>query len=412
MDIYEYQLQNNHDKIKHLLTLAKSHVPFYKDAINNNIEYYLQSYENWSELPIISKELLLSQYDCFINKSIDLNTSNIKVVHTSGSTATPLKVLKDKYSEMKLLKKLWDVRRIWGKDVYTWPLVYLYRNVDDIYRNVLRLGNNDEYLNLSKNYLDEYIDKINDFKPRWLIGPPIATTTLSSYILENNINIHSVELAELFGEMVLPHQKNIIERAFNCKTINHYGARELGVLSYECKCGHMHAWDDYYFFEIISNKTLNNNDGGGEIVVTSFTNNIVPLIRYSLGDLCILKFNQYKCPYNNSRLEIIPTYGRSASLIQTHERVVSSGVLDTVFSRLILKYPLSIKQFQVIQVDMSIFEVKIIAGMNINENIINELINSIKSFLGEVEISIKHVDSISIEASGKSRNFMSLVKVD
>lgn len=408
-NVHNYQFKKNNDKLKMLLEFATRNIKYYNNTLTNPIEYYLENYENWKEIPILQKNDIQINPELFLIDNAK-NSKNIKCSYTSGSTGKPLRIYKDVASEMILAKKLWDLRRSWEKDICNWKLLYFYRNVEDIYRNnILHLGKNQNALDLSNCALSKYCDEIVVNHPQWIIGPPIATSKLANYILKNNITISTIKYAELYGEMLLPNYKMSIEKAFKCKTINLYGAREFNVLSYECPCGNMHPLDDYFFYEIINEK-VDNNIFTGKLVVTSLINKAMPLIRYLIGDICSLSIIDDSCKFNKSKLSLIPLKARSANILHVNSKIYSSGVIDDIFSKFIEKYPLAIEQFQCIQKSSNEFDVLLIPGIAFSTEKEKELQNTFNEYFGQVNINIKYVENINFEKSLKSKNFLNLNK--
>lgn len=404
-NVHIYQFENNKNKLKLLLEYSKRNVEYYKDILVKPAEYYVNNYNNWKEIPILNKHDVQTNPELYLSKNLEKN-EKIKCSYTSGSTGKPLKIYKNVNSEMVLAKRLWDLRRLWEKDISNWKLLYFYRNVEDIYRNnILHLGSGEKSLDLSDKAFAKYCKDIQLNKPKWIIGPPIATSRLANFILKENIKVDSIKYAELYGEMLLPNYKLSIEKAFNCKTINLYGAREFNVLSYECPCGEMHPLDNYFFYEIINGKVYNNTIIG-ELVVTSLINTAMPLIRYSIGDVCSLRLLDVCCGINGSKLTLIPLKARSAKTINVNSKIYSSGVIDDIFSEFIEKYPLSIEQFQCVQKSNNEFDIIIIPGLTFDSEIVNELSYYFKKYFGEVEIDIKYVKNIDFHSSLKSKNLI------
>ena len=213
MNVYQYQLDNVKNKLSSLLLYSKTCIPFYK-RINKPVDYYLESYDAWCEIPLTHKKNIQHDWRNFVSSEDIINSPNVMISHTSGSSGDPLKIIKERTYEIRLAKKLWKIRQNWHKDIMKLRLLYLYRNVESNKQNVLRLGENDDYLDLSENGLIGYIDEILAYKPQWIIGPPIAVNKLANFCKSQNINIDGVKLAELFGEMLLPYQRKNIEEAF------------------------------------------------------------------------------------------------------------------------------------------------------------------------------------------------------
>ncbi len=410
MNLFETQLTKHRNSLFYLLTYVKEKVPHCMN-LDDDVTKYLVDYDSWINIPIIEKSDIQKDWVRFVEDENIVNDPKVSIHHTSGSSGTPLRILKNLSTEMYVTKKMWKVRQTWAKDIMNWKLLYLYRNLESKYQKVLRIGTHDDYLDLSEASLASYMKDILKFEPDWLIGPPIATLRLVHYCKDQGITISSIKLVELFGEMLLPHQREIIESVFSCKVINHYGCREFGILSYECPAGLMHAWDEKLFFEVLKNGKPVKEGEVGDLVVTSLSNYAMPLIRYALGDLVKLTTIEEPCDCNNeSNLLLTPVGGRLSHLVYTEKKIISSGVFDTLFSRFIRKHPDFIKEFQVIQEKVGSFNIKIVRGSAYDSSTITILEKQFKEYLDDSKITFILVDEIKSSASGKTPTFIPMKK--
>jgi phenylacetate-CoA ligase len=89
-----------------------------------------------------------------------------------------------------------------------------------------------------------------------------------------------------FGEMLLPHYRSIIERAFGSPIFDTYGSSEGLMIGLECKFGNYHTLPNHTFIEIVDNQKNEVEIGEvGDILVTGLDNKTTPLVRYRIGDL-------------------------------------------------------------------------------------------------------------------------------
>ncbi len=409
MRIYEKQLEEKKPILFKLLSDSQKEIPFYNKVLKDDIMHYLNNYDAWTEIPIVKKETIQNEWTSFVPNVDILTAPGIKVAYTSGSTGEPLKIVRSIKQEIYHTKKLWEARRQWNKDIMNMRLLYLYRNVESEKLKVLRLGEHKDYLDLSEGSMASYIKEIINFRPEWMIGPPIAATRLANYCKEKKLCINSIKLVELFGEMLLPYQRQAIEEAFECRIINHYGAREFGVISYECPDNNMHAWTDDYFIEVIKDGKPVPAGSTGEIVITSLRNRTMPLIRYALGDLVELTLLKDECGCGqHSKYILKPVGGRISNLVITPKKVISSSIFDTLFSRFIVKYTNSIKEFQVVQKSPNSFDVHIVEGNKYAYCNINELLEQLRIHLDYADINIIKTNHIRNEKSGKTPTFIPL----
>ena len=78
------------------------------------------------------------------------------------------------------------------------------------------------------------------------------------------------------SESLYPRQKEIIEKAFECKIISFYGHTEGLIFAGNTPCEEGYLLDPRYGFTEIIN---------GELVGTGFINKATPLLRYKTGDI-------------------------------------------------------------------------------------------------------------------------------
>lgn len=408
MKIYEYQLKKNRDKLLRLIKHSKENIKFYSEILDD-CEEIVSSYESWCRLPIISKKDLQENGISFIESEDRRLNRNIKAYYTSGSSGKPLTVLKDIQDEIRLTKKLWETRRLWNKNIMSWKLLYLYRDLESNKQNVLRIGNHNDYLDLSKHSMELYIKEITRFSPQWMIGPPIVATRLANYYNSIGETISTLKFVELYGEMLLPYQRNLIENTFNCKVINHYGCREAGVMSYECLHCNMHSWEDEMIFEVLKDGKPVGANEEGELVVTVLSNTVMPLIRYSVGDIVKLTMLEEKCLCGNEgKLLLEPREGRISDIVITPNKIITSGIFDTIFSRFITLNPDTIKEFQIIQEEVGVFSVNLVIGDNYSPIFEKELVNKLLGELDDSRISLHIKDRIHTSNAGKTKTFIAM----
>ena len=95
-----------------------------------------------------------------------------------------------------------------------------------------------------------------------------------------------IRVAFVTGEVLLPHQRQLIEATLNCSVANGYGGRDSGFIAHECPQGGMHLIADAVITEIVAADGRPAAVGEpGEIVVTDLYSHEAPFIRYATGDI-------------------------------------------------------------------------------------------------------------------------------
>jgi len=92
------------------------------------------------------------------------------------------------------------------------------------------------------------------------------------------------------AETLSDERRIVIEHAFSAPVINEYGAKDAGIIAYQCPAGNMHVTEENLVLEVLDVKTNTKvRDGqSGSATITDLTNYSMPRIRYQLGDIVAL----------------------------------------------------------------------------------------------------------------------------
>jgi phenylacetate-CoA ligase len=124
-------------------------------------------------------------------------------------------------------------------------------------------------------------DEILEWAPQFLDVDPVHGAWFARYCERNGIRFPSVKFILCSYEFVSVVHREILTRVFGVPVFNLYGATETGHLLMENEVGEMKACLENVFYEIIEPDERN----VGDLVVTTLTNEIMPLVRYRVGDL-------------------------------------------------------------------------------------------------------------------------------
>ena len=400
------QLAVHRDRLASLLTFVREHIPFYQQTIPQDVARLVSDSEHWQQIPLLTKQQIQTNWLRFLSKPDIVNDSNVVIMSTSGSTGTPLKIARPRSELRAQTKRIWATRTRWYPGIMRWELVSLYSNVESQNQRVLQIGAPGEFLDISSDALASHARKIDEFKPDWMCGDPTCVYRLAEFYRQRKQGIPTLKLIQTTGEHLYPHQRSVIEDVFSCRVSNVYGCREFWVLSWECPYGTMHAWTDDLLFEVIRDGQPALPGEEGELVVTTLTNPIMPLVRYRLGDY--VQMAPSSCLCGDPRPALTPLGGRTASVVITRKRSITSFVWDRVFSEYILHHDQSLVEYQVVQLDYDHLEIRLVPGERFEENIVTEQLAAIiYRFLPELECRFIICSSIAPESSGKTRTFVS-----
>jgi len=395
------------EKLKKLLLHCVKYVPAYEPykylipLINED------PFGALSEFPILTKQ----QVNKHMNDLIYINADRSRLIpnRTGGSTGEPVRFFIDRptseYSEAARWRGLswWDINigdkclMVWGNPLELNKRENLIYNMKERFlKNIIFIS----AFSLNPQAIEKYSKMINLQKPRYFYGYASALYLLAQLMMKKNIKLkYKLTGIVSTSETLYDFQRETIEKVFDCPVINEYGARDAGIIAYECPCGKMHLSAENMIVEILDIETKKRVGSGqtGLVVVTDLNNYSMPRIRYLLGDVAALSEEDCNCGRSLPVIEKIE--GREDDIFISLNGNYVHGVY---FCNLARNYS-SIRQFQVIQKTRSDILLKIIKSDNFNESEIQSYINEIHKIMGPVNIKVEYTDIIEPTASGKIR---------
>ncbi|MEC4685151.1 MAG: hypothetical protein VST71_05400 [Nitrospirota bacterium] len=408
--IEELQWKGLQKIIKH----AYSHTRFYhqrfKDLGLDPDE--VNTYRDFIQIPVLTKSDIQNNLKDIVSHS--LSTSDLIADRTGGSTGTPLSFYYDKQRQelreaFRIRSNRWSSWDIGEKTAIIWGES---RNLSDDFKskiknNVLREGIHLDAYSLTEKKMVQFASRLRAYEPRTIIAYASALSLFAKYLSESGItNLHPQGIITS-AEALSNDNKQLIERVFNCKVFERYGCRELGPIAGECEIHNgLHINAESVFVEILAPETGRPVKDGdvGEIVVTDILNYAMPFIRYKIGDMGRLL--KRKCSCGRGLPLMGPIEGRTTDYIKTPEGRIIAGPMAIP----LLCDIQGIMQAQVIQEDINKITIKIRNNEKFNADSRNELIKRSREVFGQsFVLSIKYVDSIPCEPSGKFRFVISRI---
>ncbi len=136
-------------------------------------------------------------------------------------------------------------------------------------------------------------DEIAEWSPKILDVDPVHAAWFALYCERQGIHFPSLEFVLCSYEFVSVVHKRILERVFGVPVFNLYGSTETGHLLMEDGQGSMKPCYENAFLEVVQP----DNRGVGDLIVTTLTNNYMPLLRYRIGDLAERRALPYGTSY-------------------------------------------------------------------------------------------------------------------
>jgi phenylacetate-CoA ligase len=110
---------------------------------------------------------------------------------------------------------------------------------------------------------------------------PVHGAWFALYCERHGIRFPSVQFIVASYEFVSEVHRRILERAFGVPVFNLYGSTETGHLLMENQRGLLQPNLEHAYLETVDTDAR----GVGDLVVTTLTNEYMPLLRYRIGDL-------------------------------------------------------------------------------------------------------------------------------
>lgn len=206
------------------------------------------------------------------------------------------------------------------------------------------------------------------------------------------------------AETITDEMKKKLEFFFKTKVYNQYASSEGAPFIFECPNRNLHLELQSGVYEVLDND--NNPTNYGRLVVTSFTTNGCPLIRYDIGD--IIELSDEICTCENKNPLVKSILGRTDDYIYSAENgKINLGNISNT-----LKDTKGIIQFQVIQNFIESIEIQLVVdSLEYNSSIENIFLQNWRDRIGnKMNIELKFVPEISRENSGKFRMVKNNIK--
>ena len=262
---------------------------------------------------------------------------------------------------------------------------------------------------LSPSNMKKWINDIYKIKPKSIYSYASSAYFFAQYILNYKVDLSGLGLKAVIctSEPLFKEQRSFISKALNCPVVNEYGVSESGICAFECPRGGFHIMSENIYLEIVRNGK-NIKDGEiGEIVITQLNNFSAPLIRYHTGDLGKIQNKNCACGRGSQILDSVS--GRIHDIIITPDKRIVHGEF---FSH-IMDNAIGVKQFQVIQENLSHIRVKIVKAKSFDKGNEEFIINKIKSQFGpQTNIKLEYFEKLIPNDNGKFSWIISKLKKD
>ncbi len=251
----------------------------------------------------------------------------------------------------------------------------------------------------------EYSALIRNSKAKFLLGTPLSLFDLLWTLHEEQTDI-TFQAAVVTGHVLAPGIRKFFMDRFNCPIFEYYGVGEIGPVASECEfhCG-LHIQEENMIVEITDDKGKQVLPGEiGNILLTHLGNEVMPLIRYDIGDRGVILKEPCVCGRTSRRLLV---EGRTGEHLLLSPR--GESIYPTVLREVLDEYFDYFHRYQIVQKDFKSLALRIVPTSRFEKLLENEIIEKMKkSMASPMDIAVEHVDFIPpISKGGKFQYFIS-----
>ncbi|NLD88082.1 MAG: phenylacetate--CoA ligase family protein [Clostridiales bacterium] len=398
----EYQSE----RLSELLVECVKNVPKYQGVAISEKDILYNPYEALKKFPVTKKSDVVKDKESFVNKTYA--RSSLIENNTGGSTGEPLRFYMDRkaveqYEAARFRGLSWYDISFGSRSVMLWGNpVEMTKNEDKKYRLREKYLKNRIMLpayNLKPDKLREYVEIINRYKPEYIYGYSSMLDTMAKMFEAQNLKLKiSLKAVVSTSETLTQEQRENIGRVFSCSVVNEYGARDAGILAYECPNGAMHIIEENVYVEILDPVTLKEiTDGSvGLIAVTDLTNYAMPRLRYILGDIGSLSSDTCDCGRSSRLFSSIE--GREDALLVKRDGTLVHGHIVNHFAKLCH----GIKQFRFVQKSVEYAELIVVKKESETDDC-DKFVSDIKEAFPGLEVNVAIAEDIPAAKSGKMK---------
>jgi phenylacetate-coenzyme A ligase PaaK-like adenylate-forming protein len=336
---------------------------------------------------------------------------------TGGSSGEPLvfyfgrrRQASDAAGRMRA-RRWWGVE-VGGREVYLWGAPVELNKTDRIKTLRDRLINQ-LVLNafeMSPHRMDGYLKAISSWQPKCIYGYASSIALLAAHgeARGARLQLPGLKVICTTGEPLYTHQREVIGRFFGAPVANEFGSRDIGFTAHEAPSGPMLLMSESHILEVVDSSGKPVPPGeAGEAVITGFTSEAQPFIRYRTGDM--VRLSAQTEPAGRGLHVIQEVIGRETDFVIRDDGTIMHA-LAVIY---VLRAVEGVAQFKCIQHSTLHMEVQIVPGPAWNDLAGLAVINGLKARLGQnVKVTLSMMNDIPPEASGKHRYVVSHVGME
>ena len=365
----------------------------------------LHSLDDFRQWPVTQRPVMQDHADRIRSDAQDLQ---VVAKATGGSSGVPLRFVIDREASDRRMgaacrgygwagaapgtrqTHLWGVTlgnssrlRRWKEHLYS---RYLYR------KDVLNV------FELSDESIPQFLARIHRFQPEVLVAYANPLYMFARTIEERSLRAYHPKALVVGSERLHDFQRELIERVFAAPVFETYGSREFTLIGAECeRHTGLHLTMENLLVEVVDEVGNPAPPGEeGDVVITDLFNVAMPFVRYAIGDRARAGFEA--CPCGRGLPVLQEVTGRQMDILVTTD----GRRLPGIFFPHLLKDYAAIRQFQVVQRERDLVELKLVVDGRWGHEARESLRKEVQDAVGEAtRLLIHEVDEIPLTPAGK-----------
>ncbi len=388
-------------KLERLFRQIRSEVPYCEGFPSWRYQDGVDVRARLAALPILSKERVRANSPAL--RRAGKLPMFCRRSRTGGTTGTPVEVWSDRKLRAMITAAYWR-----GKswlDIRPWTRGAIVGSFDrgSWYGRIrFRMTNKKSFDVFGKNMPQKLAvaRQLRRFAPCYLENFVSSILELGPLCQAEGVRVDKILTT---GEMLYPHQRQMLEELYGAKVADYYGCNEVCSLAYECEAGRKHVTDEHVIIEVVDDAGQPIWDQPGRILLTDLDNTLTPFVRYEVGDLGVL--TREPCPCGRKLTVLRSIEGRTQDALVN----ASGDRLSTVFISGRFKGMKALNCIQLVQRSLQEVDLLHEGAPGEGEAELQEIIAEIQSRLGmDMVVIPRRVDQVTYTQRGKRRLIIGL----
>ena len=388
------------EQLRRIIDQAYNHTVYWKRIFDEHglKPSDIRTVEDIKKLPILTKKDIFVHYEEMVPDNVAQFPHRKE--RTGGTTGDPMQYLVDEdiwgYVSADKIVAWRSTGYRFGDPFMALGSASLFKKNAPLARRVLDWIRNERAynsMNMDGELCRKYIEILEKQKIHYIYGYASSIYLLAQYALDHNMDMSHMRGAFTTSENLTDIYRETIERAFDCRVMDCYGARDAGITAYEVTPGNYYLGYSAYL-EIVDEIAPNT----GTLLSTNLLSMAFPVLRYDYGDCGELDND---CPAYNGQV-VHRIYGRTSDVLRLDNGHVLTSPGFTILMR---NFDVKAYDIQKLSGSSVRMQVQIADGWTKTQE--SKLIAEMQRFCGEgCEFTLEYVDGFQELKNGKRRYFM------